>query len=55
MGTGELPHWHRGRGDAEPPPPPDAAFEAALEAAKREASGRPPMEEGSDAEDPSLG
>ncbi len=32
---GELPHWHRGRGNAEPTPPPDAAFEARLERAKR--------------------
>jgi hypothetical protein len=45
---GELPHWHRGRGDAEPaeyplgsPFGPD--FERELEAAKREASGLPPV------------
>jgi len=32
---GKLPHYHRGRGDAEPTPPPDAEFERLLEAAKR--------------------
>ena len=32
---GDLPHWLRGRGDAEPLPPPDARFEAQLAAAKR--------------------
>jgi len=51
LGTGELPHWLRGRGDAEPPPPPDPVFEAALEAAKHEAAGLPPVGKG-DADDP---
>jgi hypothetical protein len=47
MGDGELPHWHRGRGDAEPgwQPPEDAEFERELDAAKREASGLPPEAE----------
>lgn len=44
---GKLPHWHRGRGDAEydPPPPVDLAFERALENAKREGAGMPPVDE----------
>ena len=50
---GKLPHWHRGRGDAEPPEEislgPD--FERALESAKREAAGLPPGED----EDPEVG
>lgn len=32
---GELPHWHRGRGDTEPPWMPDPAFEERLERLKR--------------------
>ena len=44
---GKLPHWHRGRGDAEPceEPPPDPEFERLLENAKREGAGRPPLGE----------
>ena len=44
---GTLPHWHRGRGDAEMPhePPPDPEFERLLENAKREGAGRPPLGE----------
>ena len=44
VGPGELPHWHRGKGDAEPiaQPPEDPEFERALEAAKRQAWGLPP-------------
>lgn len=39
MGTGELPHWHRGRGDAEPPAPGlPTELEALLEEAKHEAA-----------------
>jgi hypothetical protein len=66
---GTLPHWHRGRGDAEPPEaaPLGPEFERQLENAKREANGEPPLgddatwngdywtdgEEGDD-DDPSL-
>lgn len=52
---GELPHWHRGRGDAEPTPdsPLGPEFERALEDAKREAAGLSPMSEEDD-EDPFL-
>jgi len=48
IGTGELPHWVRGRGDAEPPFVDDRAFEASLEAGKHAVRGQPP-------EDPFLG
>jgi hypothetical protein len=34
MPPGELPRWHRGRDDSEPPPAPDPAFEAELETLK---------------------
>ena len=42
---GKLPHWHRGRGDAEAPEavPLDPEFERQLENAKRAASGLPPL------------
>ena len=47
LGTGELPHWHRGKGDAEPYVDlTDPAFERELEAAKREARGLPPEADG---------
>lgn len=44
---GALPHWHRGRGDAEPcqATPPDPEFERLLENAKREGAGLPPLGE----------
>lgn len=45
---GKLPHWHRGRGDAEDPPPCPGLgpeFERSLENAKREIEGRPPLRE----------
>lgn len=47
IGDGRLPHWHRGRGDAEPLPQerPDLEFERALEDAKRAAAGMPPAPE----------
>lgn len=35
---GELPHWHRGTGDAEPTPPSDPAFEEKLARIMREGS-----------------
>jgi hypothetical protein len=34
MPPGELPRWHRGRDDSEPPRAPDPAFEAELETLK---------------------
>jgi hypothetical protein len=42
---GALPHWHRGKGDAEPyeAPPPDLEFERLLENAKREGAAQPPL------------
>jgi hypothetical protein len=47
LGDGKLPHWHRGKGDAEPcRDEPDLEFERALEAAKREACGPPPAADG---------
>jgi len=52
-GTGELPHWHLGRGDAEPPPPPDPEFERLVEEAKRAAA--PPWLRGEPADEPPLG
>ena len=61
---GELPTYHRGRGDAEISwqPPPDPEFERLLENAKREADGVPPLGEEAewngeywtDGDDPSL-
>jgi hypothetical protein len=44
---GKLPHWHRGRGDAEPPEavPLGPEFERQLENAKRAAAGVPPLGE----------
>lgn len=44
LGDGRLPHWHRGRGDAEPPGECvlDPLFEETLELAKRAAGGPPP-------------
>lgn len=48
---GEIPHWHRGRGDAEEPPPCPGLgpeFERSLENAKREADGLPPLREDED-------
>ena len=44
---GELPHWRRGRGDAEIPwaPPPDPDLERMLENAKRANAGLPPLGE----------
>ena len=45
---GKLPHWLRGRGDAEDPPPCPGLgpeFERSLENAKREIEGRPPLRE----------
>jgi hypothetical protein len=49
LGDGRLPHWHRGRGDAEPPPDPGlgADFERGLEAAK----GLPPERDEDDPQD----
>ena len=43
-GTGELPHWHRGKGDAEPAwhPPEDPELERELEALKHAGRGLPP-------------
>jgi hypothetical protein len=38
IGNGELPHWHCGKGNAEPPPPPDPEFERLIEEAKRAAA-----------------
>lgn len=43
--AGELPRWHRGKGDAEPDPPFDAEFEAKLELTKL---GNPPCGDGAD-------
>lgn len=50
IADGELPHWHRGTGDAAPPVayPLGIEFERALEAAKREAAGLPPASEKED-------
>ena len=47
---GKLPHWRRGRGDAEEVwmPPPDPEFERQLENAKREGAGLPPLGEDAD-------
>ena len=56
LGDGRLPHWHRGRGDAEQPAeiPPGPDFERALEAAKREAAGLPPEDEEMEEDDAFL-
>ena len=42
IGEGRLPHWHRGRGDADPVPDiaPDPEFERLLAEAKRQAARR---------------
>lgn len=47
LGDGRLPHFHRGRGDAEPVPQESLGpeFERELENAKREANGLPPVPE----------
>lgn len=46
---GRLPHWHRGRGDAEVSEyPHDPEFERALEAAKRQGAGLPPDPDGNE-------
>jgi hypothetical protein len=53
LGDGRLPRWHRGQGDAEPPPEPAPGpdFERALEAERRAAAGLPPEPDEDDAED----
>jgi hypothetical protein len=45
IGDGRLPHWHRGRGDAEPVSQESLGpeFERLLENAKRQAAGLPPL------------
>jgi len=57
---GGLPHWHRGRGDAEPVADYSLGpeFERALAAAKREAAGLPPAadeDDGDEEDDAFLG